>query len=510
MLCAFARSHGLQSAHPGGTPGEKLILPGQYRENNVWLAFEEAVETWQLDHPPLPLSRWPDLPPGSGGISLYPGRFRELAGELSRAEIATSLLLPPRPRPLMWALSALWTGWLWGQEAAADFHNLLSLTTTDWTWYSRALENNFSSLNASLKANTLCHNLLVNVDPEFLTSIITAGQTAGLSLEELALNPGTDRGQLLFKKPLREPMQAEANGKDVLRNAGYQHLQQLGEPAHSLTLFGAGLLGLARSRWFPLSNQTPVQETFQRLQELLEETYAYRQGFLYYPEIKRWWHQELKLNPQPLSDQVEQKAVELLIETEGPVPARQLEDSLYRDFPGLLTPDAELIRVCLASYGKPLEERGEMVQLQEGDRPERRYQDLEEMAALLNQLGQQLGFEISQLAPSGGVQVYRWIDGETILTFFLSASALLGKLIVKNTRGSSRNWIVLPGSRAKLVTHKLHHNPPLASRVEEKWGFLKFRHLRRLSDEGNLNRKNFMERFALDPLTYDDPQLPLI
>jgi hypothetical protein len=53
-------------------------------------------------------------------------------------------------------------------------------------------------------------------------------------------------------------------------------------------------------------------------------------------------------------------------------------------------------------------------------------------------------------------------------------------------------------------------NPLLAERIRKNWQLVKFRHLRRLAEQGDLTRENFQERFNLDPFTSESRQLLLI
>lgn len=512
LLSAFSRSHGLQlerSTRPNQP--HQLTLPAQYRENNVWQTFEQGLEDWTASTETVPVLEWPDLPPASGGISLFPGRFHELAPELDRVDAAAAAAVPPPPDPVLWTLSALWSGWLWGQEAAASLRGVLSLPKLDWVWYTRAVEHNLSQLRSLISGDFLLLTALSSLSSEYLICTFTAAAAAGFESSGTALDPDTSGAQLVWKAGRGSPPPADQESiKAALRDGGYRGLKSAGEPRHTLHLQAAGLNALDQSGLIDPAAEQPVQQTLEHIQEQIEETFSYRQGFLYYPEPETWWHQELFPNPNPLADQVEMDLVALLA-ADQPHPKESLEGSLYQSYPGSLTPPADLIELCLRSYGQQPEGSGSGWVLKPGDLPEKRIQDLEEMAVLLKDIGEQLGFETTQQPPIGRVKVFRWQDGEEDqATFFISASAVLNKILLKHAQTPPHPWIILPGSRARLVTYKLQHNPPLAERIDQAWGFIKFRHLRRLADEGSLTRKNYLERFELDPLTYDAPQLPLI
>ena len=511
LLTAFSLSHGLQPGNAAHKRSSRLKLPPRYRENNVWYAFEEGIRRWSEVSKSVPVVDWPDLPPASGGITLFPGRFQKLTPELSHLPIRAAAAVPPRPDPVLWTLSALWSGWLWGQEAAASLRGMLSLPDLDWAWYTRAVENNLSRLKQESTGDFVLLEALSGLSSEYLVSTYTATRAAGFQPDGTALDPDTSGAQLAWKPDPGTPAPPEQESiKAVLRDGGYRYLKDCGEPRHTFHLQAAGLTSLARSGLIPPAADHPVQRTLENIQAEIEETYAFRQGFLHYPGPENWWHQELSLDPLPLADQVEMELVSLLSQDQ-PVPRERLEEALYQTYPGLLTPPAELIELCLKSYGQAAEEPGSGWILKPGDRPEKRIQDLEEMADLLRQMGSQIGFETRKQPPIGQVQVLRWhAEGKDRAAFFISASGLLNKILIKYTRTPPHPWIILPGSRARLVTYKLQHNPPLADQIHQNWGFVKFRHLRRLAEEGSLTRENYLERFRLDPLTYDAPQLPLI
>jgi len=56
----------------------------------------------------------------------------------------------------------------------------------------------------------------------------------------------------------------------------------------------------------------------------------------------------------------------------------------------------------------------------------------------------------------------------------------------------------------------LIHYPRLRSAIQDGWRLIKFRHLRRLADDLNLERGNLDQLLDLDPLAYQDPQMPLL
>ena len=85
---------------------------------------------------------------------------------------------------------------------------------------------------------------------------------------------------------------------------------------------------------------------------------------------------------------------------------------------------------------------------------------------------------------------------------------MLGWLLDEQENSAEKHWIILPGSRAALIHYKLQHNHPLAEVIDQGWGLVKFRHIRRLWE--STGGTNFIDKLDLDPFQSDSPQLALI
>ncbi len=509
LLHAFHRCSSLPSRTERGT-NQPLRPPSRYLENNLWRALEEAVGQWSLTGTSLSVSTWPEHPVEKAGLCLYEGRLRDLRSEYQGDPLAAVVAAVPKPNPTYWALSALWAGWLWGQEAAAPLRSTLSLRDFDWAWYTRAMEFILSDLRELLSPQIRCWALLADLEEDFLSAALCAGNAAGLGLTGIALDPDYQIAQLEWRSKHTSRRDSPADSRSIIRQAGTSLLKERGEPSPGILLRAAGLRALAAENAFPFSGEDSLEDAFHQLETLLEETYAYRQGFLHFPASGNWWHQELVLDTEPLKDLVEIELVEMLLSKNSPVPMADFEDRINHFHPGLNTPGCEIIQLCLHSYAVPTGKDPAGWQLKPSEQPGKRREDLQEIEALLQGMGKAAGLVPRKQAPLGSVRILTWEeDAEVQFTFFISASGLLNRILF-NYPTARNPWIVLPASRAELVLYKLDQNPPLAKVFEESWNFLKYRHVRRLAAEGSLTRSNLHERLALDPLTADDPQLPLI
>ena len=512
LLHAFYRCSSLSSSsilerESGTSPDDDT-----YREENVWFALEEALEIWENGQISVPIVTWPDLPPDPGGISIYPGRVKDLIPQLEGLDFGAALMVFPKPNLSFWSLSALWTGWLWGQDAAAPLRNILSLQNLDWVWLARAIKSTLSELEEILPPGVPCFGLLPNLEIEYLISVGTAACATGFSLTDIAVDPDLPQGQIICTTGEQLAASPTAKSmKEIIRSAGFEFLKAAGEPKHTLSLYSAGLASIASEHVLLQSGKENIADFYLQLVKNFEESIAYRQGFLHFSESETWWHQELSPSPDPHSDRVEQALVNLLAKSSSPLLEVDVYAHLYQKFPGLDTPQQGLIEVCLKSYAEKTSGTQSGWELRSSDQPSNRRQDLKEIEDTLSLLGTQLGFEIKKGAPLGNILCLVWQNkGETSYTFYISASGILNKIIAGYDSPVVNPWIILPGSRAELIHYKMENNNPLAKTIQNSWGLVKYRHIRRIADEGGLTKENLQERLALDPFTSDAPQLPLI
>ena len=484
-----------------------------YREENVWFAMEAALEAWTGDAKAVPVTNWPENPSEGGGIAIFPGRIKELTAQIIGFPIRGVVMVYPKPTPEFWSLSALWSGWLWGQEAAALLRGVLSSRDLDWPWMTHAVQITLDELSDVLPGQIPVLGLMPEVGTRSLLSWMSGSLAAELDWKGLSLDPDLHQGQSRWIiNPSASAPQAKIDHRALIREAGRENLERAGEPKHTLSLYSAGIANLARAGYpEPESQMAAAGDYFQQLNLDFEENIAYRQGFLHYSAIDSWWHQELDLAHLPQSDQVEIRLVRALLQKNGTVQESALLQEIYDQFPGLDTPRSSLIEACLSSYAERDPGPPAAWTLKINDHPESRLADLKELEGILSSLGQELGYQIDLGKAPENLSLVIWSEGGTVVErFYIGASGLLSKIISAAEGAAEQGWMILPGSRAGLIHYKLHHNPLLAEIIQENWQLVKYRHLRRLFEQGGITRDNFLDRFCLDPFTSDSAQLHLI
>jgi hypothetical protein len=507
MLSACDRGNTLWP-HPTERPRPKqLSTPTQFREGNIWLALEEAIPLWAGTGEPLPCLRWSDRGeklPESGGILLYEGRIKGLAVAVKNAPIQAVIGAIPRPNQAFWTLSALWAGWLWGREAAEPFKVALRRRRYDWGWQATALHAALHHVFDLLPLSTPFFALLPEAEPGFLSATLMAASTAGFDLRGLAMRTAHDPIQLLWQRGERLHREKEVVSTEAIQEALCEHLQELGEPAAYLQLHAAGLAAQAQGHGLTRPEQDfdeALREVQSKIQQALQsdlrlERMDAGERSL---EVGLWDLKEGEERAEPLADRVE-RAVVTFLQKHPASTLPELERGIYPEFPGLLTPSKALVGAVLESYG--VEEAG-CWRLREEDRASHRRAELEQMAGLIQTIGERLDYKIEQLDQN----VSAWKEKKKIVrVFYLLASAVTGRILAENQYPLEKCLLVLPGGRAGLLAYKENRDPRLRKQLDG-WNIVKFRLLRSLAGIPVLNRQTFEEQLISDPVEQTQGQM---
>ncbi len=484
----------------------QLTVPTQFREKNLWLALEEAVQVWTSRLPPIQLVHWPNPPPAPAGISLFRGRIKSLlplAADLRPSAILTAV---PRPNQAFWTLCALWSGWLWGREAVTPLRGALERRRYDWYWMAHALHSALSGPNRQMQEGTPFFAVASEMTPSFLLALFCAPNTAGFGLNGVALNPEEDAAQFwwLSRKPAATP--SRQSPKTIYQEAVRNHLRLRGEPAGYLSLYAASLLGMAEAGLLPVQINDLPPDYYSRTQATLSEVLANRSFSLRYAgksqseEGGMWW---LAGNPEtepPLADRVEREVVNQLL-TQETIRQSELEKHLAQLFPGLLTPPSTLIHTCLNSYADPVPGEDGLWKIRPQEQPAARRRELEGVAKLLAQVAATLNYSAQ------GEEPLYWMDekGKPVYLFYLLASSMISRYVyAPQPLPLNRCVVVFPGGRSLLLSLKLERDPRLNSAVASGWRIMKFRLLREIAGRPNLTLSLWEDLLDGDPPRWEE------
>jgi len=517
-------------SYPGTRARPKsLSVPPRFRENNIWLVLENAIQELlppvsDIGGKKLSFTHWPDLPPESGGISLYEGRLKELIDEISGQKIDCVFGAIPRPNQAFWSLSALWAGWLWGREAVAPFKNVLRRRRYDWTWNTIALHAALDHLSKILSPGIPFLGLVGEAEASYLSSVLIAAANAGFSLTGLALRAESSQANIVWQAPSPASPPVRVSAQELSyqsTQAALTYLEQRGEPASYLQIHTAALVSLAARQQLVLGNpdnptfpRTPA-ETFTQFSELLENAFSYRTGFLRYGgsdkslEIGQWWLRGTistqKPTVIPLADRIEMTILHYLMDNPG-VSLANLDWEVCRLFPGLYTPSVELITTCLQSYGFEQPIGSDHWFLRSEDIPISRQKEIGQIRKTLESIASPLGVTIT----GNGPMIWADPEGQIHYVIYIIESAAFGDMMNQNLFPPAKCLMVMPGSRANLALYKLRRNSYLNQNVSAGWRFIKFRHVYQMVRIKTLSRDNFDEILSQDPFQETDNQIRLL
>ncbi len=494
--------------HPGGrSRPRQLTTPPEFREDNLWNAFEQAVVEWAGQPKPVALTHWPDLPPESGGICLFTGRLRQLLPLPSELTMHSAMAVLPRPNQAFWTLSAIWSGWLWGREAVKPLSSALERRRYDWQWHTTALHSAFSTLHRHVPEGFALHGWLPELVPGFLAAAMVAAEAAGFELNQAALAPEPEFAQVRWVASAAGKASASSRSPQrVIAEAVSAHLAERNEPSLYLPIYTAGMAALAENHLLPSHQGQLSYDTLSRIQGMVSTAFIDQTQFRRFDsrlkniESGWWWLTQPPASAEPpLADRVEMEVVKALIRR-GPIHPVELMGELAEIFPGLLTPSMELIRECLESYAEMDQSSPPRWQLKATEQPATRRNDLRAVQVGLLRLGKRLGLRAEGEFP------VRWqaASGEAVLFLYPVVSGVISRALLMPEGAPERCVLVLPGSRSRLITYKMRRDPRLSAAAVAGWRFLKFRLLRDLLMRADLDEALFFELLASDPPTLED------
>ena len=487
FLTAFEAGLALHPADEERPRPRSLKIPPQFIERNVWLAMEDGLPP-PADSTRAALPRAPDL--GSLEASREPAAqlvaqsARDLAQLVSAASVRLVLAVPPEPDPTLWALSAVWAGWLWGRSARATetLRPLLARRRADVDWWWRGVAQ---ALRALLPALTQPgHVVLVSADADddTLSGLLLAGAGAGLALDHALVEPRTGLRVMWHTAPppASRDLDTEALAVEIghlARQAAGAVIRQRGEPAawpfiHAAIQSDLAHAGLVRLAARMPEGGLPPLDLIKKA--ILHGLQAPRSPVYPVEDVRGlWWLTDPGQADAPLADRVEASVCEWVARSWPECAEHAVLDEVYRRFSGRLVPERSYIRLCLESYA--VQVRPGVWAWREEDRPEARQVQVTQLLAGLVDLGKRLGCE----AVEHEDRVLWSRERHPVFTFVVSATADLGVHLLAKRPPRGQPVLVLPGGRSALAHYKLRHDLRLREAVlGAGWAFLKFRQLR--------------------------------
>jgi len=482
-----------------------LSMPPQYLEKNLWLAIDDAIETWSAAEHSIPLTNWPDLPSGAG-ICLYQGRMRDLAQAAEGTKIDALLSVFPRPSQAFWSLCSLWASWLWGREKAGGFSQVIERRRFDWYWHTTALHAALLPAAALSGPDIPMFGLLPEPAAGLVSSVIESASISGFEITGVAVKNASEPIQMEWKTGSRRRDFLPVNIQRLARDSIRELLNEIGEPTEYIEVHTAAMCALADGNAFPPSIQQLTFDKASEFQAILNTLLA-DQSFLVRldataqdPESGLWWLAAPEGTRTPLADSLEIEIASWLQE-EGQITTTAIHERAYQRFPGYLTPPEDLIRQCLESYALA-DPAGEVWTLKPHDQAAYRHDNIDEMRKLLAALSSR--FQLLQVDDADITWHLRDTAETAIYRFFLSFTAVIDRDSLITVPESCQTIYLLPGSRAGLLKFKCERDPYLRLQLRPNFHFLKFRTLRSIAARTDLSLELFNVLVDSDPLSLEE------
>ncbi len=499
---------------PGGAARRRgLTRPNRYLERNVWRAFEEAASRWRASagKPVVGLAdslREFQAAGESGAGFVGQGLVRDLPRILPPRSVRLILTSPPPLDSVTWSLSYLWGAWLLGTEAVEPLRPLLRQRTLDLAWYAQVMAGSLRTLGGLLRDDGRLVLVLTGQRPALVEALLLAANGARLGVASL-VQCGTDyRLELTPTFPMAlsiSPEPLETQICQVATAAAVEAIRARGEPTAWETLHAAIYRRLAetglllRAAEAEGEGPAPLDLVAQAVGTALEAPLFMQVG-------KLWWLAEPADVTPPLSDAVESVAHQVLHDALALTEA-DFARAVYAHFPGCLTPEAALVAACLESYG--CQPTPGYWQLRAEDLPHARQTERQAMIDHLLALGRRLGYQAAPWEPFDAA----WFEGEQARAAFVVRwrAAVSEAVALSDRLQGAMPYLVVPGGRAALVSYKLAHNPLWQQAVDEAgWGFIKYRHVRQLVAQPEVDEYALRTIVGLDPIVErETAQLPL-
>jgi hypothetical protein len=220
-----------------------------------------------------------------------------------------------------------------------------------------------------------------------------------------------------------------------------------------------------------------------------------------------WVRRQSPRDATPLADRVETAVREILARAKR-IGQTELEDQTLTRFPGLLTPEFELVEVCAAAYADPV---GGEWRWREVDVAG----ELERAAKLVSELGVRLNLEVrsrdeddqfdlvwreEKVVPgssAGGIkEVHLHEDSHG----FIFRDRVDLRMLVRAPAAPLLGFVVIPETRVGLAKEKLRRMPTFQKPLHEAgWEFLRLPFVEILLGSPSVERAEFQLALGLDP-----------
>ncbi len=495
----------------------QLTTHKQFVEFNLWREVEIAARELGRTEAATTLAASTQDVIESAAAAAFIGRgsARSLARVVPPSSSSLVLAAPPTRRLAVWALSYFWGAWILGREAAqplAPFLDSKKDSVWERRWYFDSLLQSMIALAKIMQAGAHVAFVFEEAWHQAIEALLLAAAGGRLDLETFLFQPRSGdyarreyddvRGdyRVTFTPTLALPrFEKERELEEQIRatalEAGSDILKRRGEPlaftwVHHAAFTRAMHSGLLAQAMALKSKTPPGRLLHNAVIAGLNEGYAH--DFDHYESSAQflWLRRSPELDA-PLVDRVDD-AVRDILQRGVPVSQEELEDTVYRQFPGELTPEAGLIEVCASAYADESDGvwalRMEQVEVEKT-----------RALDLLARLGERLEYQVERPGKSKPFDLAWHSNGDIAHGFVWRDRAQFADLAQVQI-APSRGYLVIPESIVALLREKTRRQPHHADVFNEVgWDFVRIPSVEELLNAEKVERSDVALMAGLVP-----------
>ncbi|MBI9045210.1 MAG: hypothetical protein JEZ06_12040 [Anaerolineaceae bacterium] len=470
-----------------------ISQPGTFQEKNLWNSIENSIPSWQFFEEPIPFSIYPDTFDDSKGVCLYKGRLQKLLQFDSSIQFQAVIAAIPRPMQAFWALSAIWSGWLFGEKSVIPLQSALSRKRYDWHWHTSALKTSFAIINQNIRHDLPVFAILSETEIGSLTSGLLSAKLSGFSLSSFSFNQEDETTQICWSQKYVPHKKKYQITEALINEAILNFLITKGEPASLLELYISGYINLLENDGIDFKPNKKVSEFYKESQDKVFAAIQNRTLFSKLASngshriLSKWWFNSDETPPFiTLSDKLEKTILEYF-QIYKTIELKDLLAHLHKTFPGLLSPDSKSILDILKSYAERKHEENNIWKLKKEENNSIREQEIELVYSQLEHIGRLLGFEVNISSDISWRlnEILEYSFGVFYTTCFSHWLSDREQMSI-----SRKKIIILPAARFHLVHQKLQRNQILRELTKEIV-FLNFNKIHSISNKRNFSIKDW-------------------
>lgn len=474
----------------------QLNLPAVYFEKNIERALPHAIRTWADLRFNCEVTTFPVLPDQVNSICFFDRKETEaLFKDRESFSGCNYFCVFPRPNQAFWTLSAVWSAWLFGKKTARGMLSTLFRQRYGWYWFAQALSTTFDSIKPVLNEDSKVLGLCLDMTPSYLLASLAGTVKAGLRLQGYASQNNSAHLQYIWKKESAITPAPTPEMQTIVSAI----LERKAEPVSFNDIFAFSITTLADAMALPLETENEESDLYNIVIKDLQSTLADRKIFRQFSKggitSGKWMPVQPDTKEYSSDDRIEQAIIQLILEQPQWV-FQELYVELCRRFPGFLTPDKDLCMACLNSYAQRTHLGRLTYSLDPDELPHKREKEMQEIAALLDQLGGKLGFVMDEGSP------LTWYshNNDPVYQFFITSNTVFSPLLMGRMQNRSCTPVIIfPASRSRLILEKQKRNPLLEETLRENWHLVKYRHIRKMGEQDLLSVQAWQYMLDADP-----------